>query len=208
MKKATRILRKTLSVFLYILTALLLVLAVFLAYSKLSGKVPFVFGYGLFQVVSPSMEDTIPTGAYILVRETPPETVQEGDVISFYSSDPAIFRQINTHRVLRIEGEGEERRFVTKGDNNSVEDAYTVKPGDVVGVYQYNVPFLSGIGGFIRNPIVFFFIAMVPALILFVSELLNVKRKAQEARMEALVEQEKKRIAEESADSPQQEGKE
>lgn len=202
MKKSARILRKTLSVFLYILTALLLALAVFLTYTKLSGKVPFLFDYSLFQVVSPSMEDTIPTGSYILIRQAPPDTVREGDVISFYSSDPAIFRQINTHRVVRIEGEGESLNFVTKGDNNASEDAYKVPRRDVVGVYQLNVPFLSVIGSFIRNPIVFFLIAMVPAMILFVSELLNVKRKAQEVRMEALVEQEKKKLAGDAHEEP------
>lgn len=197
--KGSRIVKKIISILLYILTAVLLVTAVFAVSMKASGRIPSIFGYSVFQVISPSMEPAIPTGSYILVREKDPQEVREGDVISFRSSDPQIYRQINTHRVVAIEEQDGKLRFTTRGDNNPIDDATAVSETDLIGVYQKNIPFLSGIGKLLKNPYIFFVIALVPALFLFISEILNVKKKMQELRMQTLVEEEKKRLTDEDA---------
>lgn len=69
----------------------------------------------------------------ILVQETDPSQIREGDVISFYSSDPMLDGAVNTHRVVRIEKDGGQYVYTTKGDGNNVEDPYDVKSEYLVG---------------------------------------------------------------------------
>lgn len=37
------------------------------------------------------------------VKQTDPSAIKENDVISFYSSDPALSGAVNTHRVVSID---------------------------------------------------------------------------------------------------------
>ena len=68
--------------------------------AKIKGRVPQIFGYSVVNIISGSMEDTIPEGSYILVQNVAPEEVKNGDIICFYSSDPSISGLPNTHRVV------------------------------------------------------------------------------------------------------------
>ena len=41
----------------------------------------------------------------IVVKKEAPSAIQEGDIISFYSSDPALDGAVNTHRVTAAEAQ-------------------------------------------------------------------------------------------------------
>lgn len=104
--------------------------------AKMKGKVPSVFGYSVMNIVSGSMGEEMPQGSYILVKKTDAEKVKVGDVICFYSSDPAIYGYPNTHRVVEdpiITDEGIE--FVTKGDATEANDKVNAKGENLIGVY-------------------------------------------------------------------------
>jgi signal peptidase len=108
--------------------------------AKMQGKVPQVFGYSVVNIISGSMGDTIPEGSYILVKEVTPEEVKKDDIICFYSSDPSISGLPNTHRVIKepiMTETGIE--FVTKGDANVLEDTYTAKGENLIGLYVKNM---------------------------------------------------------------------
>ena len=49
-----------------------------------SGQVPQVMGFSILQVLTGSMEPTIPEGSMLLIQKTAPETLQTGDIISFF----------------------------------------------------------------------------------------------------------------------------
>jgi signal peptidase len=113
----------------------------------MQGKVPQIFGYSVVNIISGSMEDTIPEGSYILVKKVSPEEVNIEDIICFYSSDPSISGLPNTHRVVKdpiITDNGID--YVTMGDANASEDKYTAKGEDLIGRY---VKPLDGLGAFV-----------------------------------------------------------
>ena len=83
-----------------------------------AGQVPEVMGFSILQVLTGSMEPTIPEGSMLLIRRTDPNTLTEGDIISFYSPDPSLDGALNTHRIVGVDQSGEELRFTTKGDAN------------------------------------------------------------------------------------------
>jgi len=95
-----------------------------------------------------------------------PETVKEGDVISFYSTDPALYGSINTHRVTEITTDGGELAFVTKGDANLIEDHYLTKGKDLIGVVVFSSFALGTIVRLASNPLVFVPVIMVPLVVM------------------------------------------
>ena len=90
------------------------------------GKPPSIGGFTLLRITTGSMVPTYDVDTMILVQETDPSQIREGDVISFYSSDPMLDGAVNTHRVVRIEKDGGQYVYTTKGDGNNVEDPYDV----------------------------------------------------------------------------------
>ena len=79
------------------------------------------------------MAPTYDVDSLIIVKQTDPSAIKENDVISFYSSDPALSGAVNTHRVVSIEADGNNYRYVTKGDANNVVDRYDVDSRDLLG---------------------------------------------------------------------------
>jgi signal peptidase I len=97
---------------------------------------PRLMGYQIYDIVSGSMEPAIPVGSAVLVETVEPASVQEGDIIAFWSGGSVI-----THRVVEnhtIEGE-----FVTKGDANEGEDLTNTAYANLVGKVTYHVPMLG-----------------------------------------------------------------
>ena len=104
--------------------------------SCLPVTVPRLMGYEIYNVVSGSMEPEIPVGSAIYVEAVPPEEVQEGDVIAFWSNDSVI-----AHRVLRnklVEG-----TFTTKGDANAEEDMNDIEYAALIGRVAAHYPMLG-----------------------------------------------------------------
>lgn len=117
--------------------------------SRVRGDVPRVFGFSIMKISSGSMEDTIPTGAHILIKKVNPEDIEKGDIICFYSEDPKIYGFPNTHRVIEepINNNGN-YEYVTKGDFNPLKDDVTAKGDKLIGKYVMKLTFLTAITDF------------------------------------------------------------
>lgn len=127
----------------------ILILAVLLFIAKISGDIVFVFDRSMMWVMTNSMEDEIPAQSYIVVHKvTDPATLKVGDVISFYSDDPVLQGNLNTHRIIEIVDGENGLEFVTKGDHNLVKDEYTAKGSKVIAKYERTLPVLSALGRF------------------------------------------------------------
>ena len=112
--------------------------------SKIRGEIPYFFGYSVMNIVSGSMEDTIPEGSYILIKKVDATEVRNGDIICFYSDDPAIKGYPNTHKVVEDPIYGENGiEFVTKGDANPRKDDYTAKGDKLIGRHVTNLNMLT-----------------------------------------------------------------
>lgn len=131
-----------------------------------TGEAPNIFGYSLFRVMTGSMEPTIPVDSLIVVHRVAPETLREGDVISFYSSDPSLMGAVNTHRIIGIEQDGSGYRFSTKGDANNVEDRYTTAGEDVIGKVIGSSYTLGKAVRLMANPLIFVPLIMLPLAVM------------------------------------------
>ncbi len=140
----------------------------------LNGDVPAIFGYRILHVVSGSMEPTLEKGSYILIKEMEPSKLQEGDIITFVSTEPSIFGMYNTHRIYDIVQDTYkgDTLFITKGDAFSEPDAYLVEETQVVGKLVRKLPFGKTFGNFmmyLSNSYVYFGLVIVPLLFCLIS---------------------------------------
>ncbi len=165
------ILSKVFSALLTVFIIIQFVLCLILMIRSVGGGDNSVFGYRFYCIVSPSMEPEIQVGAHIIVKETEPELLKVGDIITFNSDDPAIQGFPNTHRIAEIKTDGAGNLyFVTKGDNNEEEDDYPVYPKDIYGKVVVISPAMKGLVmfySFVATPIGFTVVVILPLLVVF-----------------------------------------
>lgn len=123
-----------------VLVVLVVIFAVFLMGARL-------VGLQVFHVISPSMEPNYSVGDLIYVKSVDPDSVQVGDPITFVLNEELV---VATHRVVAIDSEN--RRFTTKGDANSTEDAAPVHFNNLIGVPVFAIPLLGYVSAYIQSP--------------------------------------------------------
>lgn len=105
---------------------------------KKTGTLFFPFGYRPVVILSGSMEETLHTGAVVLVKKT--KKVEDNDIIFFFSSDgvPVI------HRCVKVL---ENQNYITKGDANANADFETISTdqvqGKVIYIMNWTAPILN-----------------------------------------------------------------
>lgn len=115
------------------------------AHGKIFGVYPLI-------VESNSMSPIFCKGDLIFSKPLNPGEVVVGDIISFeniYSNK----RQIVTHRINNIFYENGVKKFTTKGDSNSYNDAISLDSNFILGKYIGKIPKLGGIIELIRQPL-------------------------------------------------------
>ncbi len=137
------------SIFSICLIIIFIILELFLILNSIlsKDKIPDIFGYKPFFVVSGSMETSINVGDIIIVKEVSPENIKIGDIIAFRHNDYVI-----THRVINIQNDKDKLLFKTKGDKNTSEDDFNVDTQSLEGVMVKRIPKIGGILMFLATP--------------------------------------------------------
>lgn len=155
---------------LIVIFAFLITILVFS--STNNNGVPQLFGYIPLTVESPSMRPTFEQGDLIISQKIDdPSSLQVGDVISFWTIIDGQ-KVKNTHRIVRIEGSGTSMCFVTRGDNNPVDDELPAYQSELIG--KWTGGRLSGAGNimaFLRTRLGFFVCILIPMALFFLFEL-------------------------------------
>jgi signal peptidase len=129
------------------LTAIALLLTLFLLQSKLTGTEPAIAGHKIYIVMSGSMEPAVQVGSIVVVRPLPAEEILPEDIITFRSDHSP---NVTTHRVHHLESE-KGLLFHTKGDANEVLDPLPVPARLLVGKVVLTVPYLGYLFAYTRT---------------------------------------------------------
>jgi len=159
----------------YILSAVMLVLALLLVGVRIVGLKPFA-------VMSDSMEPQYMTGSLLYVKNVKPDEVQPGDVITFYINTEL---ETATHRVTAVDEEN--RCFYTKGDANETSDIGTVNFGNLIGIPLFSIPLLGYVSCALAEPAGVAAVVIIAVLIIvlaFVPELIWRDRRRPMSRSE------------------------
>ena len=157
------------------------------------GEAPSIAGYTLFRITTGSMEPTYPVDTLILVKKTDPSRIQTGDVISFYSSDPALDGAVNTHRVTGVQTDGTHWSYKTKGDANNVEDTYGTSETELIGKVTGSSLVLGKLARLIVNPLLFIPVILIPLAAMLVGNTIKTVKLAKQ-----IAEDEEKKAIEEA----------
>ncbi|MDP3987988.1 MAG: signal peptidase I [Candidatus Levybacteria bacterium] len=128
-------------------------------------------GISLFIVQSGSMEPTINTGSVVLIQKQ--DNYKKGDIITFFDKNKS---ETTTHRILATKKTSGEKIFATKGDANRGADREIIKENQILGKMIFFVPYLGNAVSFAKTQAGFIFLIIVPAVIIIISEILNIKK--------------------------------
>lgn len=175
-----RKLKKAITAISIILLAILVIILGNMIFAQINDQIPDFFGYSIINIISSSMEPAIPTNTFILIKDADPSELNVGDIITFYSKDPMIMGLPNTHRIDSIISDANGLAFITKGDANSIYDEYVVDQSDIIGVYVKSVLSLGKFGNIFQNKSIIFILLVIPAVALFIIELINMVKTAKD----------------------------
>lgn len=161
-----KILKIILNSFYWLIIFSLVVIAASSAFSAL--KIPG--GLKMLVVQSGSMEPSIKTGSVVLIKEQ--DTYSVGDIISFVEGG----KDSTTHRVTKTATINNKEVFSTKGDANQAGDREVIGIDNVLGKTVFTVPYLGYVVAFTKTQKGFIFLIVVPATIIVLSEILNIKK--------------------------------
>lgn len=158
-------------IFISIVLWAVILLAALFAFTTLAtrdtNQVASLAGYTPLTVASDSMSPTFRAGDLIIIRKCDPQTLKEGDIVTFHTIINNEFA-LNTHRITEIQDLGGARSYVTKGDNNELADIHMIADGDIVGKYVCHLAGFGKVMSFLSSSLGFLLVIVLPLLIFFI----------------------------------------
>ncbi|MCR5111032.1 MAG: signal peptidase I [Ruminococcus sp.] len=169
MKKAVSIVVNVLA-WIVLILAFLTTLIVFS--SGRNNGVANLMGFIPMTVESDSMKPTFSKNDLIVCKEVDDiNSLQKGDVITFWTIIDGK-KVKNTHRIVDINEFESTRSFVTRGDNNNLDDTLPAYAGDVIGKWtEFKVGGIGKFFSFLRTKTGFFVCILIPMALFFLFEL-------------------------------------
>ena len=149
-------------------------LSVCLAVLLIASLLPIPGNYRVLTVLSGSMEPAIHVGSIVAIR--PAKDYKIGDVITFGEIGQA--KVPITHRINDIKIEGGQPVYITKGDANNAPDTDEAPYSSVDGKMLFSVPLLGYALSFLKKPVGFILIIIIPAGLVVLEEMQKIYREA------------------------------
>ena len=92
------------------------------------------------------MQPTLNIDDVIIVKSCDIRELNKNDIITFTKDEKTI-----SHRIVRIIEKEKDRAFVTKGDNNEVEDDGLVHKDQIYGKVIFNIPKIGKVVEYIQD---------------------------------------------------------
>ncbi|WP_455537593.1 signal peptidase I [Terrisporobacter sp.] len=124
---------------------LLIILALNLMTTK-SDKLFETIGYRSYTVLSGSMEPEFYPGDIVITKHKTKTNLNVDDIITFRDK----YGVIITHRIIEETPEG----YITKGDNNNVEDSEIITEDNIIGEVKFSIPKVGYVIDFLSKPMV------------------------------------------------------
>jgi signal peptidase len=128
--------------------------------------------------MSGSMEPNVSTGDLVVTLPISPGEAKSGDIVTF--TDPEGTGKLITHRVASVRPDGDQYRFVTKGDANSNVERWGIPADGRVGHVVMKMPKLGYVMALSRQPGARVALIVLPALLLAGFALAAIWRKPDE----------------------------
>ena len=168
-------------IFCVILIPILIVNCTLIVKSYINTEaVPTFGGYCPLIVLTDSMYPKIESGDLILCQTVDADTIQVGDVISFFDPE-GNGTSVVTHQVIEILTEDGTLSFRTQGTNNNTQDTLPVPAENLVGIYRMRIAGAGNVAIFLQTIPGLVVCVVLPIVLLIGYDLLR-RRKYEKAK--------------------------
>ena len=129
---------------LYYIVIVFLALIILNTLTSKSDKLFNIFGYRTYTVLSGSMEPEFYPGDMVVVKHKNKTDIKLNDIVTFVDNEGVIV----THRIIEESSGG----YITKGDNNNIDDADILQKNNIIGEVKFHIPKLGYINNFLSDP--------------------------------------------------------
>lgn len=157
------------SIYYLLVIVLILIIVLFVG-----SKLPITGNYKLMAVMSGSMVPTIKIGSIVVVK--PVENYRIGDIVTFGEENKK--KIPTTHRIIEVEVVGGTTLFTSKGDANKAPDPQKIRKEDILGKFIFSLPYFGYAIDFVRKPVGFMIVIILPAAILIADEIRKIWRES------------------------------
>lgn len=103
-------------------------------------------GYQLLNIASNSMYPLINVGDGVMIKIANENTeINQGDIIAYKLGEHII-----VHRVKEVVNGNS---YITKGDNNDIDDGNPIPREDVMGIYKFQINGIDGLLQYVKSPL-------------------------------------------------------
>jgi len=170
-------------IFIFLVIILYNVVLLYMSYID-KFDTPSFYIYKAYLISTESMEPELKKGDAIIIKKVAEDQLRVNDVVTF-----KINGEIITHRIVRIDDVNSEKFYITKGDNNNVEDSDELRFSDIEGKQIIKIPHLGNIVAGLKNGIVIILVVLI-ALIMYLNRI-EMKEKSEARREKKKIEDEK-----------------
>ena len=150
------------NVFAYIVRALLIIFIVAILYNlfllafsaKTDKEAKYVFGFRAYVITTDSMKPNLRVGDIVIIQKTENDDLSVNDVITYRLSNDL---ERITHRVVDKSTD----IYVTKGDNNKLEDKNIVRYENIEGKVIFKIPFIGKVFLKVENVLYVIFLSII-----------------------------------------------
>lgn len=156
---------KVLLILITLILIIMVLFSLFLISLELgnSEELPSFLNMNIYIVTSESMMPKLKKDDVIFVQKGfSNEEYKVGNIITYARADGEII----THRIEKIVLADMRNAYITKGDNNDLEDEEVVKYNMIIGKVVYTAPKLGKLIKLLKNKIFFYFTIIILILIL------------------------------------------
>lgn len=160
MKKGLKILLKIVKVIIWIVVILLVAITLV---QRLSNNKMTLANYSIYTIVTESMVPKYNVKDIILAKKVNTDILEIGDDVVYIGKEGTFDKKIVTHQIINIENNA--KIFHTKGISNSIEDP-PITSDQIYGKVICKLPILSFLSKIVNNQYGFYFIIIIPTVIL------------------------------------------
>ncbi|MDO4810919.1 MAG: signal peptidase I [Eubacteriales bacterium] len=200
MKKTWQTVKKVFTILVAVIAVLVMVFTI-ISVATFNRNDRNLFGFKAFIVLSDSMSATdFSAGDVVFVKNVDPDTLQEGDIISYTSQNQENYGEVVTHKIrARTTDANGDPGFITYGTTTGTDDELVVTYPFINGKYQFSVAKLGTFFQFLKTVPGYIVCILVPFLVLIGMQALNTVKLFRQYKSEQVAElqAEKAEIAEE-----------
>lgn len=121
---------------------------------------PSFYIYKAYVITTNSMEPELKKDDVVVIKKAKAYNLKQGDIITFKQNGETI-----THRIVQIDDIEDGKLYITKGDNNNVQDEQGLRFDQIEGKLVIKIPQLGKMVASFKNGIIIVLVLLISAII-------------------------------------------